>query len=38
MGQNTPKCKGTPLAFLSYGGAHLGTFPDKLAQKGLILA
>jgi hypothetical protein len=37
-GQNTPKYQGTPFVFLSYEEPYLGTFPGKLAQKGLILA
>jgi hypothetical protein len=37
-GQNAPKRKGTPLAFLSYEEPYLGTFSGKLAQKGFILA
>jgi hypothetical protein len=37
-GQNAPKCKGTPLAFLSYEEPYLYTFSGKLAQKGFILA
>jgi hypothetical protein len=36
-GQNTPKCQGTPLVFLSYEEPYLDTFSGKLAQKGFIL-
>jgi hypothetical protein len=35
--QNTPKCKGTPLTFLSYEKPYLGTFLGKSARKGSIL-
>jgi hypothetical protein len=36
--QNTPKFKGTLLAFLSYEEPYLDTLSGKLAQKGFILA